>query len=89
MLRVSGKWIALQTRDRTLVKVTRTMLHNYKSIAWRDVALAKLHFLLGANGAGKSNFVAAGSRLEPVVTFTAQDMSDGSLRARAILCALF
>lgn len=41
------------------VKITRVMLHNYKSIVWCDVALDKLHFLLGANGAGKSNFLDA------------------------------
>ena len=33
--------------------------------------------------------IIAKERLGPIATFTAQDMSDGSLRALAILCALF
>src|SRR5215468_1085690 len=39
--------------------VTRVRLKNYKSIALCDVALGPLVFLVGANGAGKSNFLDA------------------------------
>ena len=37
--------------------VTRVMLKNYKSIAACDVRLQPLTFLVGRNGAGKSNFL--------------------------------
>ena len=39
--------------------MTRVVLRNYKSIAACDVRLAPLTFLVGANGAGKSNFLDA------------------------------
>ncbi len=39
--------------------VTRVALENYKSIAACDVALGPLTILVGANGAGKSNFLDA------------------------------
>ena len=37
--------------------ITRVVLKNYKSIAACDVRLQPLTFLVGANGAGKSNFL--------------------------------
>ena len=37
--------------------ITRVVLRNYKSIAACDVRLQPLTFLVGANGAGKSNFL--------------------------------
>ena len=39
--------------------ITRVVLKNYKSIAACDVWLQPLTFLIGANGAGKSNFLDA------------------------------
>ena len=39
--------------------LTRVMLRNYKSIASCDVQLSPLTYLVGANGAGKSNFLDA------------------------------
>jgi predicted ATPase len=39
--------------------LTRVVLRNYKSIAQCDVKLGPLTFLVGANGAGKSNFLNA------------------------------
>jgi len=39
--------------------ITRVVLRNYKSIATCDVRLQPLTFLVGANGAGKSNFLDA------------------------------
>lgn len=39
------------------VVIRRVVLRNYKSIAACDVSLAPLTFLVGANGAGKSNFL--------------------------------
>ena len=39
--------------------ITRVVLRNYKSIAACDVRLQPLTFLVGANGAGKSNFLDA------------------------------
>lgn len=41
------------------VFLTRVSLRNYKSIAACDVRLSPLTFLVGANGAGKSNFIDA------------------------------
>lgn len=41
------------------VFLTRVSLRNYKSIASCDVRLTPLTFLIGANGAGKSNFMDA------------------------------
>jgi predicted ATPase len=38
--------------------LARVVLRNYKSIATCDVALGPLSYLVGANGSGKSNFVA-------------------------------
>jgi len=43
--------------DERPVVIRRVVLRNYKSIAACDVALAPLTFLVGANGAGKSNFL--------------------------------
>ena len=48
-----------------MMKVTRLALRNYKSIAACDVQLIPLTILVGANGAGKSNFLDA-------LRFTAQ-----------------
>ena len=45
--------------DNTLPFLTRVVLHNYKSIATCDVRLGSLTYLVGANGAGKSNFLDA------------------------------
>jgi predicted ATPase len=39
--------------------ITRVMLRNYRSIGQCDVTLGPLTYLVGANGAGKSNFVDA------------------------------
>ena len=39
--------------------ITRVVLKNYKSIAICDVRLGPLTFLVGRNGAGKSNFLDA------------------------------
>lgn len=39
--------------------VSRLVLRNYRSIAQCDVSLGQLTFLVGANGAGKSNFLDA------------------------------
>ena len=39
--------------------ITRVSLRNYKSIAACDVQLQPLTFLVGRNGAGKSNFLDA------------------------------
>jgi predicted ATPase len=58
------------------VKITRVMLHNYKSIAWCDVALDKLHFLLGANGAGKSNFLDALRFVRDALTLSLEQALD-------------
>lgn len=44
---------------RSSVFLTRVRLRNYKSIAECDVRLSSLTFLVGANGAGKSNFLDA------------------------------
>ena len=41
------------------VFLTRVSLRNYKSIAACDVRLSPLTYLVGANGAGKSNFIDA------------------------------
>lgn len=41
------------------VFLTRVVLRNYKSIGYCDVPLRSLTYLVGANGAGKSNFVDA------------------------------
>jgi len=40
-------------------RITRVILHNYKSIAVGNVVLGPLSFLVGPNGAGKSNFIDA------------------------------
>lgn len=40
-------------------RITRVVLENYKSIAFCDVKLGPLAILVGANGAGKSNFLDA------------------------------
>ena len=58
--------------------ITRVALRNYKSVAACDVALAPLTVLVGANGAGKSNFLDA-------LRFTAQALRfslDHALRER-------
>ena len=58
--------------------ITRVALRNYKSIAACDVELAPLAVLVGANGAGKSNFLDA-------LRFTAQALRfslDHALRER-------
>lgn len=47
----------LQQADSTFIH--RVRLENYKSIATCDVALGPLTFLVGLNGAGKSNFLDA------------------------------
>ena len=39
--------------------LSRIVLRNYKSIAACDVRLGPLNFLVGCNGAGKSNFLDA------------------------------
>ncbi|WP_029553971.1 AAA family ATPase [Verminephrobacter aporrectodeae] len=39
--------------------LNRVLLRNYKSIADCDVRLGPLTYLVGANGAGKSNFLDA------------------------------
>lgn len=38
-------------------QLSRLVLHGYKSIAECDIELRKLNVLIGANGAGKSNFI--------------------------------
>src|SRR5882757_5085948 len=38
-------------------QLSRLVLHGYKSIAECDIKLGKLNVLIGANGAGKSNFI--------------------------------
>lgn len=38
-------------------QLSRLLLHGYKSIAECDIALGSLNVLIGANGAGKSNFI--------------------------------
>jgi len=38
-------------------QLSRLVLHGYKSIEHCDIALGKLNVLIGANGAGKSNFI--------------------------------
>lgn len=38
-------------------QLSRLVLHGYKSIAECDIDLGKLNVLIGANGAGKSNFI--------------------------------
>jgi predicted ATPase len=38
-------------------QITRLVLQGYKSIAECDITLARLNVLIGANGAGKSNFI--------------------------------
>jgi predicted ATPase len=38
-------------------QLSRLILHGYKSIAACDITLGKLNVLIGANGAGKSNFI--------------------------------
>src|SRR5947199_747482 len=40
-------------------EISRVVLRNYKSIRECDVHLGPITFLVGANGAGKSNFVEA------------------------------
>ena len=40
-------------------KITRIILHNYKSLRDCDVVLGPITFLVGPNGAGKSNFLEA------------------------------
>jgi predicted ATPase len=40
-------------------RITRVILHNYKSIVDGNVVLGPLNFLVGPNGAGKSNFIDA------------------------------
>ncbi len=45
--------------DNTFPFLTRVVLRNYKSIAACDVRLGPLTYLVGANGAGKSNFLDA------------------------------
>ncbi|MGC2661389.1 MAG: AAA family ATPase, partial [Bryobacteraceae bacterium] len=42
-----------------IARLTRVVLENYRSIASCDVQLADLTFLVGLNGAGKSNFIDA------------------------------
>ncbi|MBI3973241.1 MAG: AAA family ATPase [Chloroflexi bacterium] len=39
--------------------LSRVVLENYKSIAWCDVRLRQLTFLIGPNGSGKSSFLDA------------------------------
>ena len=38
-------------------QISRLVLHGYKSIADCDIKLGMLNVLIGANGAGKSNFI--------------------------------
>lgn len=38
-------------------QLSRLVLHGYKSIAQCDIELGRLNVLIGANGAGKSNFI--------------------------------
>jgi len=44
---------------RVLPFISRVVLRNYRSVGQCDVALGPLTYLVGANGAGKSNFVDA------------------------------
>ena len=38
-------------------QLSKLILHGYKSIASCEIELGKLNVLIGANGAGKSNFI--------------------------------
>jgi predicted ATPase len=58
--------------------ITRVVLENYKSIAYCDVRLGPLTFLVGRNGAGKSNFLDALRFLQESTSTTL----DNAVRAR-------
>ena len=45
--------------NQSSVFIRRVVLHNYMSIARCSVELRSLNFLVGQNGAGKSNFLDA------------------------------
>jgi predicted ATPase len=51
------EWGRVSMSPRPLLK--RVVIQNYKSIAFCDVPLGPLNFLVGLNGSGKSNFVDA------------------------------
>ena len=55
-------------------RITRVVLENYKSIAYCDVRLGPLTFLVGPNGSGKSNFLDALQFLADAMQFQLQDV---------------
>jgi predicted ATPase len=55
-------------------RITRVVLENYKSIAYCDVRLGPLTFLVGPNGSGKSNFMDALQFLADAMQFPLQDV---------------
>jgi predicted ATPase len=55
-------------------RITRVVLENYKSIAYCDVPLGPLTFLVGPNGSGKSNFLDALQFLADAMQFPLQDV---------------
>jgi predicted ATPase len=55
-------------------RITRVVLENYKSIAYCDVRLGPLTFLVGPNGSGKSNFLDALQLLADGMQFQLQDV---------------
>ena len=59
--------------------ISRVVINNYKSIAHCDVQLGALQFLVGRNGAGKSNFLDALAFVRDVLEFNNLESAAGGL----------
>lgn len=64
--------------------ITRVVIENYKSIAYCDVRLGPLTFLVGRNGSGKSNFLDALNFMADALRLTL----DGAIRARSNIATI-
>ena len=60
--------------------ISRVVINNYKSIAHCDVRLGALQFLVGRNGAGKSNFLDALAFVRDVLEFNNLESAVGDVK---------
>ena len=60
--------------------ISRVVINNYKSIAHCDVRLGALQFLVGRNGAGKSNFLDALAFVRDVLEFNNLESAAGDVK---------
>src|SRR5262245_10535995 len=68
-----------------LVTLDRIEVQGFKSIGHMDLRLGRLNVLIGANGAGKSNFIAVFDLLRHIVDQELQDFVAASGFADALL----